>query len=172
LFTLYITIIAFIIYWVVYYQIGYLKSDTQRVDQEIARIEAVKAKELEALLATLDDKVLWEWSKNSQIIGEGEAIYKANCVACHGTDLSATLEGVRLPGLPLNDGEWKYGQNPMDMFRLISAGSPQGESTNGARMEVWSNKLAPSAIARTVAYILRRNPLLEPPPDEEVGGGR
>ncbi len=170
LFTLYITIVFFIIYWFVYYQLGFLHSDTQRLDEEIARIEAVKAKELEALLAILDDTVLWEWSKNGQILAEGEAIFKANCIACHGSDLSATLDGVRLPGLPLNDEDWKYGKNPMDIFRLISAGSPEGQDTNGARMEVWSNKLAPASIARTVAYILRRNPALEPPPAEDGAG--
>src|SRR5688572_20433084 len=75
LFTFYFTIVWFILYWFLYYQLGWFRTDHESVTGEVARIQAVKAKELESMLSKLDDNVLWEWSRNSKIVAEGKINY-------------------------------------------------------------------------------------------------
>ena len=165
LFIFFAAILAFPAYWLVYYQLGVVQSDAQRVDSEMARIEGVKAKALDEMLAQLDDAALTEvWAADPVAVSAGRDIYQANCIACHGQDLKARIDvgngqSVALPGLALTDGEWKYGSKPMEIFKLINAGTP-AESTghNGARMEAWGNKLPPIQIAQLTAFLIAENP--------------
>jgi cytochrome c oxidase cbb3-type subunit 3 len=151
LFTFYITIVWFVIYWFLYYQLGWFHTDHENVTAEIGRIQAAKAKELEAMLTTLDDKVIWEWAGNGQIVSEGKATYNKYCFTCHAPDLTATLNGVKLPGLPLHDKDWKYGNSPMSMFRMVSKGSP--DKTAPVQMPPWEQVLGPADIAKVVAFV-------------------
>ena len=87
----------------------------------------------------------------------------ANCIACHGQDLAAKIDigggqSVNLPGLSLTDGEWKYGANPMDIFKIINEGTPaDSPGHNGAKMEAWGQRLPPLQIAEMTAFIISRN---------------
>jgi mono/diheme cytochrome c family protein len=87
----------------------------------------------------------------------------ANCTACHGQKLDAKMDlgngqMVPLPGLSLVDGEWKYGKEPMDSFKLINLGTPPDSTGhNGARMEAWGQKLPPMKIVELVAFIMSEN---------------
>ena len=73
--------------------------------------------------------------------------------------MNAGTVKVPLPGLPLNDGQWKFGGKPMDIFKLINEGSPP-ESTghNGAKMQVWGQTLSPKQIAEVTAYLITKLP--------------
>ena len=146
----YIFIVLFVIYWFLYYQLDLFADDRERVKNAVAVIETKKATELEKLMSTLDNDVLWEMSQNSQITSAGKATFDATCVACHGTDLSATLNGVKLPGEPLNDDTWKYGGSPMEVFTIVKSGSP--DPTKG--MVAWEPALGPKKVAEVVAYIM------------------
>ena len=164
LFTFYGAIACFVGYWVLYYHTGALKTSHEIVTGEIAAIQEAKAAELEKTLASLDDtKLVHEWAANPEVTTAGEATYMTNCAACHAADLSATMAAgtatVPLPGLPLNDGEWKFGGKPMDIFKIINEGSPP-ESTghNGAKMQVWGQTLSSKQIAEVVAYLISRMP--------------
>lgn len=151
LFTLYITMVWFVIAWVAYYQLPLgMPDDFQRVDTAIARIEEKKQAELEKMMATLDNDSLREMSTDESHIAAGQAIYDTKCAACHGADLSATLAGAPLPGVALNDAEWKYGSEPLDIMNIVTNGSP--DVTKG--MIAWSSQLSPSEIAQVVAYVL------------------
>ena len=153
LFTLYITIVWFIFAWVAYYQLPLdLLSSTEELDQEIAVIEAKKQKELEEMMASLTDDSLLAMASEAEHTTAGEAIFQTKCAACHGTDLSATLAGVALPGVPLNDAEWKYGGKPLEIMKIVTEGSP--DVTKG--MIAWNTQLSPSEIAQVVAYILSK----------------
>jgi len=155
LFTLYIMIVAFVIYWVAYYQSpAHMQNDYQRLDARIANINDKKQKELETLLATLNDQSILDMSKDPANTEAGRAIFETKCVACHGIDLSATLGGIKLPGLPLNDKEWKYGGKPLEIMKTITNGSP--DITKG--MIAWNTQLSPSQIAQVVSYILSKQP--------------
>lgn len=165
LFTFYITIVFFVGYWFAYYQAGLFATDHERVTSQITRIQEAKAKELEKMLAKLDDDVLWEWSRNSVITAEGRLIYQRVCVACHAEDLSATVAGTKLPGLPLNDNEWKYGGNPMDVFRIVSKGSPDKNAP--VQMPAWEAALSPSDIAKVSAFVMSHHEKPAAPPSPE-----
>lgn len=160
LFTFYFTIAWFVIYWFLYYQMGWFTTDHDRVTGEIAKIQTTKAKELESMLAKLDDNVLWDWSRNGTIVAEGKSTYDKYCFTCHAPDLTAMLGGTKLPGLPLHDKEWKYGNNPMALFKMVSKGTP--DKTAAVQMPPWEQVLGPSDIAKVVAFVLSHHDQKDP----------
>lgn len=164
LFTFYFAIVWFVVYWVLYYHTDTYKTDQQKIVEQVSKLEEQKAASLASALTSIDDKALvQQWSTDPAKVAAGEVIYNTNCVACHAADLSATLvageQKIPLPGLPLNDGEWKYGAAPLDIFKLINDGTP-AESTghNGARMQAWGQMLQPEQIFEVTAFIISKNP--------------
>ncbi len=156
LWTLYIFIIFFVIGWVAYYQVGIGRSDGERVEAQIAVIDAKKAEKLKALMGELDDRVLWEMSRNKPMIDAGQATYKQVCIACHAPDLDGSGAGPQFVGLPLDDKEWKYGGTPMQIFEIVMNGSP--DKTKG--MTPWSS-LGGDTVAKVVAFVLSYHPVPE-----------
>jgi cytochrome c oxidase cbb3-type subunit 3 len=164
LFTFYGAIVFFVGYWALYYHTGLLQSDHQRVEQAIIAVQKAKDADLEKTLATLNNSTLvHKWATDPSIVSAGEASYLTNCSACHAADLSAVMDAggtkIPLPGLPLTDGEWKFGNKPMDIFRLINDGSPP-ESTghNGAKMQAWGQTMTPKQIAEITAFVIAKVP--------------
>ena len=86
-------------------------------------------------------------SRNADIIAEGKAVYMEKCIACHGPDLKA---GAGLAGVNLVDAEWKWGNNPMSVYKVVTDGSP--DKTKG--MQSWVNELGPTKVGQVVAYLL------------------
>lgn len=153
LFTFYIAIVFFVGYWVVYYSANALQTPAQEIDAKMAAIEEKKKQELEAMLSKLDDNVLIEWSKNDTILTEGKDLYKANCTACHADNLAGGI------GRSLVDAHWEYGAKPMDIFNLVLKGSPaEAKGYNNAKMIAYEDVLGAEKIAKTIAYILSKNP--------------
>jgi cytochrome c oxidase cbb3-type subunit 3 len=153
LFTLYIMIVWFLFAWVAYYQMPIqFPNDYEKLDQKIAVIEAKKQAELEEMMASINNDSLKEMSTDASHVSAGEAIYRTKCLACHGPDLTATLNGTPLPGVPLNDAEWKYGAQPLEIMNIVTNGSP--DLTKG--MIAWKTQLNPSQIAQVVAFILSK----------------
>lgn len=164
LFTFYGAIVWFVVHWAIYYYTDIINPPQERVKREITRVQQAKAAELEKTLASLDDSTLvHEWATKPEVVAAGEVAFLTNCTACHGADLSATMtvgtNKIPLPGLPLNDSEWKFGSRPMDLFKIINDGSPP-ESTghNGAKMQAWGQTLSPRQIAEVTAYIIAKVP--------------
>ncbi len=166
----FVTLALFPGYWSLYYHFGWSRPDGEKVEGHLAAIERQKAKELADTLAKLDDSTLINvWAADDAVVKAGRETFAANCIACHGENLSAKIDlgngqSVALPGLPLTDGVWKYGPKPMDIFKLIHDGTP-ADSTghNGARMEAWGQKMPPLKIAELTAFLIRENPKDFPP---------
>jgi cytochrome c oxidase cbb3-type subunit III len=165
LFTFYGAIVWFVVYWVLYYHTDTFRTDHQIIAGEIAAVEKAKAEELEKTVAMLDDSTLvHEWASKPEITAAGEATYSLVCTACHGADLSATIAAgpakVPLPGLPLNDGKWKFGGKPMDIFRIINQGSPAiSDGNNGVKMQPKGGaNLTPKQVAEVTAYLITKLP--------------
>jgi cytochrome c oxidase cbb3-type subunit 3 len=164
LFIFFGALLFFFGYWIAYYQFGWAKTDAERIDAAMAVISDAKAKALDEMLAKLtDDALVNDWATDPSRVAGGEAAYLMNCIACHGQDLAAKIDigngqSVALPGLPLTDGEWKYGGKPMDIFRIINAGTPaDSPGHNGAKMEAWGLKMPPVQIAEITAFIISKN---------------
>lgn len=165
LFTWYITMVWFVIAWVAYYQLSLGESGEAQVDKALANIKAIQLKELEKLT---DDK-LWAMSQDEKIVGAGAATFATTCVACHGTDLSATIMSaapdnpnvkvkVKLPGQPLNDTEWKHGGNPLQILNTVRKGAP--DVTKG--MPAWEPQLGLNRVVEVVAFVLSKHKKGEP----------
>lgn len=170
LFIFFGSLALFVGWWLAYYQFGFMKSDAETVSAAMAQIQKVKAKEMEEMLTKLDDNsFVSKWAADDQVVANGREAFMANCTACHGQDLSAKMDvgngqSIPLPGLSLTDGQWKYGSKPMDIFKLINAGSPpESAGHNGARMEAWGQKMAPIKVVELTAFIIRENPKDFPP---------
>ena len=155
LFTLYIAIVAFVIYWFAFYQLPFgLKSQTERLEEKIAVIETKRADMLAKMVASLTDESLLEMSTKPENIEAGKAIYDTKCVACHGPDLTSKMGEVQLPGVSLIDAEWLHGGEPLKIMNIVTNGSPNIEKG----MIAWKTQLAPTEIAQVVAYILSKQP--------------
>tara|TARA_R110002096_G_scaffold22070_10_gene71254 strand:- start:701 stop:1267 length:567 start_codon:yes stop_codon:yes gene_type:complete len=155
LFTLYITIAWFVIAWVAYYQLPLnYPDDFEKLEAQISIIDQKKADELEKLMADLDNEAFANLSHDPTYTDPGKAIYEAKCAACHGLDLSSKLNGIQLPGVPLNDTEWKYGSQPLEIWKTVRDGSP--DITKG--MIPWKTQLTGAEIVQVVSYVLSKQP--------------
>lgn len=159
LFTLYIMIVWFVVYWVLYYQVGWFQSDEERLDAQIAVIDAERDRQLAAQIASLNDQSFWEMSRDQSKVQAGRVIFEGKCAPCHGPDLSGfNAAGLKLAGLPLNDKEWKHGGNPMDVFNIVTNGSPQIQTG----MIPWKTQMSAADIAKVVAFVLSHHREGEP----------
>lgn len=151
LFTFYFTIAWFVIYWVAYYQLNIGRSDETKIQDRIAAIEAQRQQQF----AALDDKKLWEMSRDPKVVEAGRASFmtQGRCITCHGADLMAKKshpENLALVGQPLADKEWQYGGNPTDVLKIVRQGSP--DVTKG--MPPWEPILGPRGCVEVTAFIM------------------
>jgi cytochrome c55X len=72
---------------------------------------------------------------------DGKSIFEANCLPCHGADLSG---GV---GKPLNAGSEAADKSDAELTSIITNGVP------GTPMPAWGEKLSPEEIAAVLGYI-------------------
>jgi len=164
LFTFYGAIVWFVVYWILYYNTSTFQTDHQKVEAHIAAVQKLKQEELRKTLDSLSDSILVnQWATDASIVAAGEDTYQIHCTACHAADLSSVMDvagtKIPLPGLSLIDGEWKFGDKPMDIFKIIHDGSPpESDGYNGAKMQVWSQMISAKEIAELTAFIISKVP--------------
>lgn len=157
LFTFYITIVFAFFYWVSSFQLGAQEDDGLAVDAELLSLKLFNPSRMMAAPSNLDAQ-LWKWSRDPNYVQAGKETFDLICAACHGKDLSATINGVPLPGLPLNDSEWKYGSKPTDILKIVAKGSP--DVSKG--MVAWEPQLGEKKCLEVVAYILSHHEKPDP----------
>ncbi len=86
-----------------------------------------------------------EFAITPEAVQAGEAIYAANCVACHGADLGGGI------GPSFLDDEWIHGSDPDTVLRVIT----EGVTEKG--MLAWGPILGPEKINQVAAYVLSVN---------------
>ena len=93
------------------------------------------------------------WPKSSQLatveetpaaIAAGEAVYQANCVACHGAELQGGI------GPNLVDSTWIHGGKPDEIVATIT----NGVAAKG--MPTWGPILGNEKIGEVAAYIISK----------------
>ena len=92
-------------------------------------------------------------SQDAKVVEAGKATFMTTCLPCHGPDLSAKLAGNKLPGLPLNDTEWKHGGTPSQVLTIVRKGAP--DITKG--MPAWEPVLGTQRSVEVVAFILNHH---------------
>jgi cytochrome c oxidase cbb3-type subunit III len=152
--TIYLAIAFFFGWWVYKFNFSVpLKwhiDDYQDVEHEVVGIKEIQKKAAEMVAANLTNDVLWEMASKPDVIARGAETYNTICFTCHAQDLSATMGGAKLPGLPLNDATWQYGAMPMQVYQLVSKGSPNLASG----MIAWEPNLGAAKVTEVVAYLL------------------
>jgi cbb3-type cytochrome c oxidase subunit III len=83
-----------------------------------------------------------EKTKDTEYVGKGQAVFKKNCVACHGE----LLDG--LVGPDLTDERWKYGDGTVT---AIMDTVTQGVEKNG--MPSWKEKLSAEEIEMVAVFV-------------------
>jgi len=142
--TLYVSIIFWIGYWSYYEWFRAGPSGEQRVEQEIARIEAVKLASLAS--SQMDDPSLWKMSRNPVVVAAGRATFTTMCVSCHRESLRGADEGGI--GANLRRQVWIHGGRPIDLVHTVTS----GVLVKG--MPTWGPILGQKKIAEVVAYVL------------------
>ena len=159
LFTLWAAIAVFLTYYLVYYTLDLLPSSKESMDQRVTEIEELKQAELQKLLESMnDDTLVNTFSTNTDFVAKGKDTYIQNCAACHAADLGAN---GGMTGRPLNDGEWAYGSEPMNIFKMILHGTPADSKgyKQGMRMAPMGGaQLSPEQVAQVTAFLIDSNP--------------
>ena len=144
LFTLYGAIAFSIGYWFYYAHSGLPISDGEKVELELARIEAAKM----SSDLTIDDESLWQMSRNDTFVAAGEATYQSLCAACHLPSLRGKAESPVAIGPSLVDDEWTNGAAPVAVFKTVD----EGVLAKG--MPAWGPVIGTQKSAEVVAFIL------------------
>jgi cytochrome c oxidase cbb3-type subunit 3 len=133
----YVTIAWALAYGVHYHFVAH-RSEVKALAAEIEAANKRWPQEAAAAAATTVD--LGEAS-----VKAGEAVFKANCIACHGIDLKGGI------GPNLVDTTWIHGGQPQEILHIISVGVPE------KGMLTWGPILGPAKVAQVAAYVVSRN---------------
>jgi cytochrome c oxidase cbb3-type subunit 3 len=146
LFTLYGAILFWVGYWAYFEWFKVEPEGPRRIELAMSQIEAAR---LAATATTnLDDKSLWEMSRNPVIVEEGSKTFQSNCIPCHLASLRGKHESPAAIGPDLTDQYWIHGGNPLDLYRTVTEGVP----IKG--MPTWGPVLGARRISEAVAFVL------------------
>ncbi len=137
----YASILFAIVYMARYHIFG---GDNQ--DMEYERAVAQAQVEIEVYKKTakgLVDASTVELLTDASDLKAGEAVYLANCVACHMADGGGGI------GPNLTDDYWILGGGIKEVFQTVSEGGRAGKG-----MVAWKQVLKPAEIAQVSSYIL------------------
>ncbi len=136
------TFFGAIVFWIgfwFYYERAHLgPTNAQRVEHEMALIEARKL----AATPVLDDASLWKMSRNPVFVDAGRATFNSTCASCHTEKLTGAI------GPNLVDQLWIHGGRPTEIYHTVTNGVP----IKG--MPTWGPVLGARKISEAVAYVL------------------
>jgi cytochrome c oxidase cbb3-type subunit 3 len=121
---------------------------------QVREIEASR----EAFVEPSGRQALLAFLKAPASISRGEALFKANCVPCHGD------QGQGIVGPNLTDNHWLHGGKPEDILRSIRGGWVE------KGMPAWEPVLGAEKAHWLAAYVLslRGKPVDNPKPPQGV----
>lgn len=145
LYTLYGTIVFWIVYWFAHMIAGLVPSDGAQVDAAMARVAAAK---MASSIDVSDDAKFWEMSRNPVFVEAGRQTYQANCAACHLASLKGKTENPAAIGPDLTDTAWIHGGTPREIYHTVAAG------VLAKGMPAWEPVLGQKKSAEVVAFLL------------------
>lgn len=151
-----LTIIYGLGYMIYYHWGGSGLSQTQEYEQEVAVAKKEIALALAGKANAVDESNVVALTE-SGALGEGELIYKGNCVACHGQ------KGEGGVGPNLTDPYWIHGGGVKNVFKTLKYGVPE------KGMISWQAQLRPSDIQKVASYVLSLGGTTPPNPKAPQG---
>lgn len=142
--TLYVTIVFWLGYWAYYEWFRTGPNDHQRIEREMAQVEAAKLASMAS--GQLDDASLWKMSRNPVMTAAGKATFMTMCVSCHKESLRGIDDGGI--GANLRRQVWIHGGRPTDLVHTVT----NGVLVKG--MPTWGPVLGQKKITEVVAYVL------------------
>ncbi len=152
LYTLYGAIAFSIVYWFVF-RSGAIPADGAQVDNEMARIAAVK---MANSIDVTDDGKFWEMSRNPVLVDAGKQTFVSLCAACHLASMRGKSENPAAVGPDLTDQAWIHGGTPKEIYATAS----KGVLAKG--MPAWEPVLGQKKVTEVIAYILSHHKPDEP----------
>lgn len=146
LFTLYGAVVFAAAYWAYYHWTNHMTPGYVRVERQIQELQ-------KAALSSgpPTDAQLWKLSRDPAVVAEGQKIFMANCVACHGPELKGGI------GPSLVDNTWIHGGQPTNIYATVTKGVLE------KGMPTWGPVLGASRIADVVSYVISKNPTIPQP---------
>ena len=131
----------FTIIWAVAYTVHYhVIADRSQEKHLAAEIAAAEARWPQSAQPA-------EFVVTPELASAGEAVYKTNCIACHGPELKGGI------GPDLTDETWLHGNAPQDVLNTIQ----NGVAAKG--MPAWGSILGPEKTRQAAAYVLMQSGL-------------
>jgi cytochrome c oxidase cbb3-type subunit 3 len=112
----------------------------QEYKTEMAQAEIAKKIYLSKAANQVDENTI-KLAHDPAVIAAGQAIFKQNCVACHGPNAGGNV------GPNLTDDYWLHGNKVSDLFKTVK----YGILTKG--MPTWEKVLSPKQISDVVNYV-------------------
>jgi cytochrome c oxidase cbb3-type subunit 3 len=150
--TFYATIIFWVGFWFYYERAHLGPTNTQRLEKQLAAIEAAKL----ASAPTIDDASLWKMSRNPVFVEAGRTTFNTTCASCHTEKLTGAI------GPNLVDHLWIHGGRPTELYNTVT----QGVLVKG--MPSWGPVLGAKKVSEAVAYILSHHQEGEPVEKQEA----
>lgn len=144
LYGFYFSIVVSIIYLGVQHFSSYGKSSTEEYEIEMAQAK-LDIEEYLSTQADLVDESNVKLLTDEVNLGEGQAIFIANCAACH---LDHGGGGPGSVGPNLTDKYWLHGGSIKDVFSTVKYGVPE------KGMISWKAQLSPANMHKVSSYIL------------------
>ncbi|MEO8636150.1 MAG: cbb3-type cytochrome c oxidase N-terminal domain-containing protein [Gemmatimonadales bacterium] len=124
--------------YVVHYHFIAKRSEVKTFAAEMAAASVRWPQQAAAAAATTVDL-------SEQSVEAGEAVFKVNCVACHGADMKGGI------GPNLLDTTWIHGGTPEAILHTITVGVPE------KGMLTWGPILGPAKVSQVAAYVVHQN---------------
>jgi len=153
LYTLYGSIVFWVVYWFVYMIAHIMPTDGAQVDAAMAQISAAK---MASSIDVSNDELFWEMSGNPVFVDAGKQTYTSLCVPCHLPSLKGKTENPGAVGPNLADQAWVHGGTPKEIYHTVAAG------VLAKGMPAWEPVLGQKKSAEVVAYILSHHKKGEP----------
>jgi cytochrome c oxidase cbb3-type subunit 3 len=153
LYTLYGSIVFWIIYWFAHMIAGLVPGDGEQVDAAMAQVTAAK---MASSIDVSNDGRFWEMSRNPVFVEAGRQTFQANCVACHLASLRGKSEIPTAIGPDLTDTAWLHGGQPREIYTTAS----KGVIAKG--MPAWEPVLGQKKTVEVVAFLLSHHQPGEP----------
>lgn len=143
-------------YLLIYHVFGVGQLQYDEYKTEMAQAEIAKKEYLSKQANRVDENTV-KLVKDPAVLADGQAIFKQNCMPCHGEHAEGKV------GPNLTDDYWLHGGRINDLFKTIKYG------VLAKGMPTWEKQLSPKQISDVANYVKSLHGTNPPNPKEPQG---